>query len=46
MLPVDEVVSRIRRQGGLVYVPHPYDPVRAGVETFPSSNCASNKWWT
>ena len=35
VLPVDEVVSRIRRQGGLVYVPHPYDPVRAGVRDIP-----------
>jgi predicted metal-dependent phosphoesterase TrpH len=35
VLPVEEVVSRIRRQGGLVYVPHPYDPVRAGVRGVP-----------
>jgi predicted metal-dependent phosphoesterase TrpH len=35
VLPVEEVVGRIRRQGGLVYVPHPYDPVRAGVRDIP-----------
>lgn len=31
VLPVDEVVGRIRSQGGVVYAPHPFDPVRAGV---------------
>lgn len=31
VLPADEVVARIRAQGGVVYVPHPYDPVRAGI---------------
>lgn len=31
VLPVEQVVSQIREQGGLVYVPHPYDPVRAGL---------------
>ena len=35
VLPVEEVVDRIRQQGGLVYVPHPYDPVRAGVRGIP-----------
>ncbi len=28
VLPQHEVVSRIRSQGGIVYVPHPYDPIR------------------
>jgi predicted metal-dependent phosphoesterase TrpH len=28
VLPVAEVVARIRDQGGLVYAPHPFDPVR------------------
>ena len=28
VLPADEVVGRIRAQGGLVYAPQPYDPVR------------------
>ena len=27
-LPPAEAVSRIRDQGGLVYIPHPFDPVR------------------
>ena len=27
-LPPDEVCRRIREQGGLVYVPHPFDPMR------------------
>jgi predicted metal-dependent phosphoesterase TrpH len=31
VLPVDEVVARIRFQGGVVYAPHPFDPVRAGL---------------
>jgi predicted metal-dependent phosphoesterase TrpH len=29
-LPLDETVSRIREQGGLVYLPHPYDVFRRG----------------
>jgi predicted metal-dependent phosphoesterase TrpH len=31
VLPVTEVVHRIRAQGGLVYAPHPFDPERAGM---------------
>lgn len=31
VLPEREVIQRIRDQGGLVYVPHPLDPVRLGV---------------
>src|SRR5919202_4170452 len=31
VLPVAEVVRRIRAQGGLVYAPHPFDPERAGL---------------
>ncbi len=31
VLPVDEVVARIRTQGGVVYAPHPFDPIRAGI---------------
>src|SRR5579859_3840522 len=31
VLPVAEVVHRIRAQGGLVYAPHPFDPIRAGM---------------
>jgi predicted metal-dependent phosphoesterase TrpH len=29
-LPVAEAISRIREQGGLVYLPHPYDRLRRG----------------
>ena len=32
VLPVAEVVQRIRTQGGLVYAPHPFDPERAGLK--------------
>lgn len=35
VLPVEEVVDRIRQQGGLVYAPHPYDPARAGLRDVP-----------
>ena len=31
VLPVAEVVHRIKAQGGLVYAPHPFDPIRAGM---------------
>jgi predicted metal-dependent phosphoesterase TrpH len=31
VLPLPEVVARIRAQGGVVYAPHPFDPVREGV---------------
>ncbi|MCL2582156.1 MAG: PHP domain-containing protein [Streptosporangiales bacterium] len=31
VLPLPEVVTRIRDQGGLVYVPHPFDPVRSSL---------------
>jgi predicted metal-dependent phosphoesterase TrpH len=32
VLPVADVVHRIRAQGGLVYAPHPFDPERAGLK--------------
>jgi predicted metal-dependent phosphoesterase TrpH len=31
VLPVPEVIRRIKAQGGLVYAPHPFDPERAGL---------------
>jgi len=31
VLPLAEVVTRIRAQGGLVYVPHPFDRVRSSL---------------
>jgi predicted metal-dependent phosphoesterase TrpH len=32
VLPVADVVQRIKAQGGLVYAPHPFDPERAGLQ--------------
>lgn len=29
-LPVDEAIDRIRQQGGLIYLPHPFDRLRRG----------------
>ncbi|MGH3279331.1 MAG: PHP domain-containing protein [Trebonia sp.] len=40
VLPLPEVVARIRGQGGLVYVPHPFDPVRSSVGRVLPSLCA------
>jgi hypothetical protein len=31
VLPLPEVIGRIRAQGGLVYVPHAFDPVRSSL---------------
>ena len=31
VLPLPEIIARIRSQGALVYIPHPFDPVRASV---------------
>ncbi len=31
VLPLTEVAQRIRAQGGLVYVPHPFDPARSSL---------------
>ncbi len=31
-LPAKETVQEIKRQGGLVYVPHPFETVRKGIE--------------
>jgi predicted metal-dependent phosphoesterase TrpH len=33
VLPVLDAVARIRRQGGLVYLPHPFDPMRSSLGT-------------
>src|SRR5262249_38965513 len=40
VLPLAEVVDRIRDQGGLVYVPHPFDPVRSSIGRVLPSLCA------
>ena len=39
VLPVAEVVTRIREQGGLVYLPHPYDPARGSVGAAADALC-------
>lgn len=31
VLPLTEAAARIRDQGGLVYAPHPFDPIRSGL---------------
>jgi hypothetical protein len=41
VLPLAEVVARIRNQGGLVYVPHPFDPVRSSIGRVLPSLCAA-----
>ena len=41
MLPLDEVIARIRAQGGLVYVPHPFDPVRSSLGRLLPALCAA-----
>jgi predicted metal-dependent phosphoesterase TrpH len=41
VLPTRVVVERIRAQGGLVGLPHPYDPVRSGTGAVADDLCAS-----
>lgn len=31
VLPLVEAAARVRDQGGVVYVPHPFDPIRSGL---------------
>jgi predicted metal-dependent phosphoesterase TrpH len=40
VLPLAEVISRIRAQGGLVYVPHPFDLVRSSLGSVLPGMCA------
>jgi predicted metal-dependent phosphoesterase TrpH len=40
VLPVSEVVARIRAQGGLVYAPHPFDRVRSSLGPVLPDLCA------
>ena len=40
VLPLAEVIGRIRGQGGLVYVPHPFDLVRASLGRVLPGLCA------
>jgi predicted metal-dependent phosphoesterase TrpH len=40
VLPVAEVVARIKAQGGLVYLPHPFDPARRSLGSAAERLCA------
>jgi predicted metal-dependent phosphoesterase TrpH len=40
VLPLREAVARIRQQGGLVYLPHPYDPARYSLGAHADELCA------
>ena len=40
VLPLREAVARIRQQGGLVYLPHPYDPARHSLGGQADELCA------
>jgi predicted metal-dependent phosphoesterase TrpH len=40
VLPAGDVVARIRAQGGLVYLPHPFDPVRGSLGSAAGRLCA------
>ena len=40
VLPAAEAIGRIREQGGLVYLPHPYDPVRGSLGAAAETLCA------
>src|ERR1700744_2404096 len=41
VLPLAEVIGLIRGQGGLVYVPHPFDPVRSSLGRVLPGLCAA-----
>ncbi len=40
VLPVTDAVARIRAQGGLVYLPHPFDPARGSLGSAAGRLCA------
>ncbi len=40
VLPVADAVARIKSQGGLVYLPHPFDPVRGSLGATADRLCA------
>jgi predicted metal-dependent phosphoesterase TrpH len=40
VLPLDEAVGLIRAQGGLVYLPHPFDPGRSSLGAAAKQLCA------
>ena len=41
VLPLAQAVARIREQGGLVYLPHPFDPGRASLGPAAAGLCAA-----
>lgn len=41
VLPAAEAIGRIRDQGGLVYLPHPYDPARGSLGAEADRLCAA-----
>jgi predicted metal-dependent phosphoesterase TrpH len=41
VLPLAEAVARIRAQGGLVYLPHPFDPARGSLGETAGQLCAA-----
>jgi predicted metal-dependent phosphoesterase TrpH len=43
VLPLAEVVGRIREQGGLVYLPHPFDPLRSSLGDAAAGLCAAGQ---
>ena len=43
VLPLAEVVARIRAQGGLVYLPHPFDPARSSLGSQAAVLCAAGQ---
>ena len=40
VLPVGDAIARIRAQGGLVYLPHPFDPLRDSLGSAAERLCA------
>jgi predicted metal-dependent phosphoesterase TrpH len=43
VLPLAQVVRRIRDQGALVYLPHPFDPLRSSLGDAADSLCAQGQ---
>jgi len=43
VLPLAEVTGLIRAQGGLIYLPHPFDPGRSSLGTVADELCAAGR---
>lgn len=43
VLPLDEVTGLIKAQGGLIYLPHPFDPGRSSLGTVAAELCAAGR---